>query len=307
VILVVGATGKLGGSIVRALLAEGKRVRMLVRPGSSYRELVDEGAEAVTGDLKEPASLHDACEGVVAVVTTANAIGRGGEDTIESVDLHGNQHLIEAAEAEGVRRVIFTSVLGASAESPVPLIRAKGEAEQRLEKSVMTWTILQPNLYMDTWLPMAVGAPALAAQPVTLVGEGRRRHSMVAMRDVVCYAVAALECEEANNQRLHIGGPKAISWRDAVAAFEHELGREIPVRTVRPGDPIPGMPEQVNGLFQLLETYDSPLEMSTLAATFEIAPTTLEDFVHAFVSTATSSPATTPEVRQPDHQRGDQA
>ncbi len=288
-ILVVGATGNLGGSIARALLAEGKKVRILVRPGSSYRELIDAGAEPVTGDLKEPASLHTACAGVDAVVTTANAIGRGGEDTIESVDLHGNQHLIEAAEAEGVRRFVLTSVLGASTQSPVPLIRAKGEAEQRLTKSAMTWTILQPNLYMDTWLPMAVGGPALAGQGVTLVGEGRRRHSMVAMRDVVSYAVAALECDEANNQRLLIGGPAAISWRDAVAAFEHELGREIPVRTVRPGEPIPGMPEQVNGLFQVLETYDSPLDMSALAATYEVTPTTLEDFVHAFVSTATRS------------------
>lgn len=42
--------------------------------------------------------------------------------------------------------------------------------------------------------------------------------------------------------------------RDAVAAFEDELGRGLPVRTVRPGEPVPGMPEQVNGLFQMLET-----------------------------------------------------
>ena len=288
-ILVVGATGNLGGSIARALLAGGKKVRILVRPGSSYADLVRDGAEPVTGDLKEPASLHAACAGVDAVVTTANAIGRGGEDTIESVDLHGNQHLIEAAEAEGVHRFIFTSVLGASADSPVPFIQAKGATEQRLTKSAMTWTILQPNLYMDSWLPMAVGGPALAGQPVTLVGEGRRRHSMVAMGDVVSYALAALERDEANNQRLVIGGPDAISWRDAVAAFEHELGREIPVRTVRPGEPVPGMPDQVNGLFQALETYDSPLDMSALSATYGVTPTRLEDFVHAFVLTATRS------------------
>jgi NADH dehydrogenase len=291
-ILVVGGTGSLGGSIARRLLAEGKEVRVLVRPGSSFEDLVDDGAQAVTGDLKEPASLRAACAGTEAVVTTANAIGRGGEDTIESVDRQGNQQLIEAAEAEGVRRFLFISVLGASTESRVPLIRAKGEAEERLMKSAMTWTILQPNLFMDTWLPMAVGRPALAGQPVTLVGDGRRRHSMVAMRDVVSYALAALEHDEADNQRLLIGGPDAISWRDAIAAFEHELGREIPVRTVPLGDPVPGMPVQVNGLFQLLETYDSPLDMNALSATFGITPTALSDFVHALVATwATRSPA----------------
>jgi uncharacterized protein YbjT (DUF2867 family) len=289
VILVVGATGRLGGSIARRLLAEGKEVRILVRPGSSYGELVESGADPMTGDLKEPASLRAACAGVEAVVTTANAIGRGGDDTIESVDLQGNQHLIEAAEAEGVQRFVFISVLGATTESPVPLIRAKGEAEQRLMKSAMTWTILQPNLYMDTWLPMAVGGPALAGQPVTLVGEGRRRHSMVAMADVVSYAVAALEHDEAHNARLLVGGPEAVCWRDAVAVFERELGREIPVRTGPPGDPVPGMPEQVNGLFQALETYDSPLDMSAVAATYGVTSTPLKDFVHVLVSTATSN------------------
>lgn len=287
-ILVVGATGNLGGTIARALLAHGKRIRILVRPGSSYADLIRHGAEPATGDLKEPASLHTACSGVDAVVTTANAIGRGGEDTIESVDFHGNQNLVEAAEAEGVHRFVLTSVLGASPESPVPLLRAKGEAERRLTKSTMAWTILQPDLFMDTWLPMVVGGPALAGQPVTLVGEGRRRHSMVAVSDVASYAVAALEHDEAHSQRLLIGGPDPISWRDAVAAFEDELRRAIPVRTVRPGDAVPGMPEQVNGLLQLLETYDSPLDMTALAATYGVSPTGLGDFVHAFVSTATT-------------------
>ncbi len=285
-ILVVGATGNLGGSIARRLLTEGRKVRILVRRGSAYSGLADDGAEPVIGDLKQPASLAAACDAVEAVVTSANAIGRGGEDTIDSVDLQGNQQLIEAAAAQGVRRFVFTSVLGANSKSPVPFIRAKGKAEERLFHSGMTWTILQPNMFMDTWLPMAVGGPALAGKPVTLVGEGRRRHSMVAMSDVVSYAVAALNHDAADNARIIIGGPEAISWHDAVAAFERELGRRIPVRTVRPGEEVPGMPEQINMLFQQLETYDSPLDMRATAATFGIAPTTLDDFVHTFVSNA---------------------
>ena len=49
------------------------------------------------------------------------------------------------------------------------------------------------------------------------------------------------------------------------------------------------MPDQVNGLFQALETYDSPLEMTALAATYEVIPTSLGDFVHTFVSSAGNS------------------
>ncbi len=285
-ILVVGATGSLGGAITRRLLADGRKVRVLVRPQSCYDDFVQAGAEAVIGDLKDPASLRAACSSVDAVVTTATAVGRGGEDTIDSVDLAGNQNLIDAADVAHVGHFVLTSVLGSSPESPVPLVRAKWEAEQRLESSNMTWTILQPNLYMDTWVPMVVGRPVLAGEPVTLVAEGRRRHSMVAMRDVLAYALAGLDHDNAKNQRLVIGGPAAISWRDVIAAFEQVLAREVPVRTVALGEAVPGLPTQVNVLFHALETYDSPLDITELSGSYGVTPTSIGEFVEDFLATA---------------------
>lgn len=182
-ILVVGATGQLGGTIAQMLLDRERPVRILVRPGSAYSDLVAGGAEAVIGDLKDPASLVSACQGVHAVITTANATARGGDDTIESVDRVGNRNLVDAATAAGVDIFVFVSALGASPNHPMELLRAKGETEQHLRDSAMAWTVLQPNMFLDK-LPMAVvGGPALAGQPVTLVGEARRVHSMVAMRD----------------------------------------------------------------------------------------------------------------------------
>ena len=134
-ILVVGATGELGGLIVRDLLRQGRQVRVLVRAGSSVDELA--GAQPVLGDLKDAASLHAACAGVSAVVTTANSTARGGADTVESVDRQGNHDLIDAAAAAGVRRFVFVSALGADPAHPMPLLQAKGEAEQRLRDSGM--------------------------------------------------------------------------------------------------------------------------------------------------------------------------
>lgn len=288
-ILVVGATGSLGGEIARRLLGAAETVRVLVRPGSAYSELVEAGAEPAVGDLKDIASLRAACGGMDAVVSTATAAGRGGDDTIDSVDDRGYRNLIQAASAEGVRHFVFVSALGAANESPVPLLQAKGRTEQLLASSGMTWTVLQPNLFMDTWLPMVIGGPALSGNPVTLVGEGRRVHSMVAMGDVVSYALAALVREEAVDARLFIGGPDAISWRDAIAAFERELGREIPVHTVAPGEPLPGMPDAVNGLFQTLETYDSPLDMSQISAAYGIPPTPVASFVHDLLARSASA------------------
>jgi NADH dehydrogenase len=147
----------------------------------------------VTGDLKDPQTLNAACAGVDAVITTANSMGRGGGDTVESVDRIGNANLVDAAAAEGIGHFVFTSVLGASPRSPMPFTRARGETEERLRASGIPSTVLQPDAFMDTWIPPVVAGPALAGQPVTIVGEGRRRHSFVAMRDVAAYAVAALD------------------------------------------------------------------------------------------------------------------
>ena len=278
-ILVVGATGDLGGLIVGRLLDRGDPVRILVRPGSEYAGLVHAGAQPVMGDLKDAASLAAACRGVTAVVTTATATARGGDDTIASVDHAGNANLIEAATAAGVGRFVFVSSLGADATHPMPLLQAKGEAEQRLHASGMTWTVLQPNLYMDKLPMMAVGGPAFAGQPVTLIGDGRRVHSIVALRDVATYAVMALDHPDAYQRTLVIGGPQPVSWRDIVAAFSEELGRELFVRYVPLGQPVAELPDFLVELLSALETYDSPVDSSALAAAFGVVPTTLAEFV----------------------------
>lgn len=282
-ILVVGATGQLGGLIARSLMDGGFQVRILVRAGSAHEALEAAGAHPVTGDLKDPASLVAACAGVDTVVTTANSSARGGEDTVESVDRLGNRNLIEAAARAGVGRFIFVSNLGASPDSPNPFMAAKGESEQLLRSSGMSWTILQPNLFMDKLPVLVVGLPALAGRPVTLVGEGRRVHSLVALIDVAQYVLAAVEHPERDGQVLVIGGPEPVSWRDVVAAFEQELRHPIPVHTVPPGQPIEGMPDLLTGFLALLETYDSRLDMDGMPARYGVVPTTLQTWVRNFV------------------------
>ena len=85
-------------------------------------------------------------------------------------------------------------------------------------------------------------------------------------------------------QTLLVGGPQAVSFRDVVAAFEQELGRDVAVQTVPFGQPVPGMPAIVSELLTALETYDSPLDMTDLAAAYRINLTTLADFVRSFLA-----------------------
>src|SRR5215212_9370183 len=228
-ILVVGATGVVGGMISQRLLEQGREVRILVRRDSpssqlvqqglatSAEELIEAGAQPVHGDLRDRASLDGVVEGIVAVITTANSAMCGGPDNPQTVDLEGNRNLIEAARNAGVEHFIFVSLLGADPNNPAPFVQAKVQSESALRESGMEYTILAPTPFMEVWPAMVVGMPALQGQPVTLVGEGRRRHSFVSNRDVAAFGVAAVDRPEARNQYLAIGGPEPLSWRDVVA------------------------------------------------------------------------------------------
>ena len=285
-ILVVGATGLVGGMIARRLLGRGDTVRILVRPGSNYQPPVDAGAQPVVGDLKDPSSLGPACAGVQTVITTATSGSRGGADTVQTVDEEGNRHLIDAARAAEVRQFIFVSALSADEDSPIPMARAKAHTEAYLRASGMPYTVLAPNGILEVNLGLVVGFPLRAGQPATLIGEGRRRHSLVAASDVAAFAVAVVGHPLALNRRVVIGGPEAVSWRDIIATYERVLGRPVPVEWKAPGEllpnlpPVPGLAELVSGILAGLETYDSPVDMTETARTFGVQLTPLEEVVH---------------------------
>jgi len=284
-ILVVGSTGRVGGMITRTLLEQDRQLRILVRSGSGHHAFVAAGAEAAFGDLKDPASLAVACRGVDTVITTASAGERGGDDTAQTVDLEGNANLIEAARGAGVKQFIFVSALLASPDHPVPVPRAKALAEAALRASGLTYSIVAANAIADVMFPLVVGYPLSVGKPVTLVGEGRRRHTFIAARDVAAFATAAVDHPSALNRRIEIGGPDALSWRDVLAAYERTLGRPIPVQWIPPGEmlpdlpPAPGLTPLVSGLLAALETFDTPLDMTEVSRTFGVTPTTIDDLL----------------------------
>jgi uncharacterized protein YbjT (DUF2867 family) len=294
-IAVIGATGIVGGMVTRRLLEQGKEVRILVRHNSpseqlakegratSAEELIEAGAEPVYGDLRDRASLDAALGGIETVITTANSVGRGGEDNPQSVDLEGNGNLIEAAREAGVEHFVFVSSLGADPDHPVPFMRGKGQSEASLRESRMDYTILAPTPYMEVWVAVVVGMPVSQGRPVTLVGEGRRRHSFISDRDVAAFAVAAAENRAARNEYLAIGGPEPLCWRDVVETYERVLERSIPVEFVAMGEPVP-LPDPMPSILAGMETYDSAIEMEEIARTFDVPLTRLETFVREQVA-----------------------
>jgi uncharacterized protein YbjT (DUF2867 family) len=285
-ILVVGATGDLGGAITRILLSKGKSVRVLVRPQSNYQPLIDAGAQAVMGDMKNRSSLEPACKGVEVLITTATSAKRGGDDNPKTVDLEGNRNLIDAAKAGGVKQFIFVSANIAHPNSPIPLMQAKGVSEEYLRVSGVSYTIIAPDAFMEVWVALVVGIPAASGKPVTFVGTGNRKHSFISAVDVANFIIASINNPAAMNQKLVIGGPEPLSFRDTVAVFERVLGHDIPVQSIPIGQPVPCFLDAMAQFLGGFDSYDSPIDMSGLSRTFGIRLTSLEEFAKGFMTSA---------------------
>ena len=282
--LVVGSTGLLGGMIARSLIEKGKPVRVLARSGSTDIP----GAEPVLADLKDRASLDKACRGVKTVITTANSAQRGGDDNVASVDVQGNVNLIDAAKAAGVGHFIFISAAYVDEASPLPLFAAKARTERYLRDSGVPWTIVAPHAFMEVWFPTLIGSALGSGKPVALVGGGKKRHSFIAVQDVAEFAVACVDNPAALGQRLLLGGPEALSFRDLAARAGELSGRTIPTEDVQPGAPIPTLPpplDQVIGnLAAALEIQDVIIDSSEVARQFGVKQTPAADVLRRILA-----------------------
>ena len=80
---------------------------------------------------------------------------------------------------------------------------------------------------------------------------------------------------------LPLGGPEAVTLKDVVRAYEQAAHRSFDVRSVAPGEPIPGAPEVVWGLAAALETFDSPVPMEETCRTFGVTLTSVAEFARS--------------------------
>ncbi len=283
-ILVVGATGHVGGQVARRLLDRRRPVRVLVREGSAYEALVSAGAEPAVGDLKDPSSLAAACAGAEAVVTTANSAGRGGDDNPETVDLQGNRNLIEAARDADVGRFVFTSALVPDVWQSHPFMAAKLATEEYLRTSSLEYTVVRPAMFMDVWVALPVLMGLEAAGAALVAGEGRRRHSFIAAADVAQFLAVAVDHPAAPNAFVELGGPEALSWLEVVQRCEAVLGQPVPVRSLSAGDEVAGLPPDFIGMLLDTDQFDSVVDMTDTARIFNLALTRVEDFIRAAVA-----------------------
>lgn len=233
-ILVVGATGYLGGEICRRLTEAGQSVRGLVRATSDpnvIANLQTMGVQLVTGDLKDKASLVAACQGITSIISTAT-VTRSSQpgDSIEATDAAGQQNLIEAAQESGVSQFIYVSYSGQIGTDD-PLTLAKRGVEDRLRESGLTYTILRPSYFIEAWLSPVFGFDAAQAK-ATIYGAGENKLSWISLGDVAAFAVESLTNPAARNAVLELGGPDAFSPLEVVRMFEELSGKKFEVQHV---------------------------------------------------------------------------
>jgi len=119
--LVTGGTGFIGGQVVRALLADGWRVRCLARAGSSRELLADRPeVEWVEGDLSSAAALGEALEGCEGVFHVAAYYSLWDQDEalFRAANVEGTRHVLQAARDRGGIRVVYTSSVSCIGEAP---------------------------------------------------------------------------------------------------------------------------------------------------------------------------------------------
>lgn len=212
-ILVTGATGKVGSEAVRVLRQQHAPVRALVRDPKKAEGLARAGAELAVGDFDDAASLRSAVEGVTCVVLTS----AGGEPRQEL-------NVVAAAASAQVGHVVkLTSK--ASPDSPIARQRWHAQIEQGLAASGLDHTLLRSNAYMQNTL---MSAPSIARTHSFSSSVGSGRLGMSDARDVGATAAAiAADPTRHAGKTYWLSGPALLSYADVAAVLSRVLGQAV--------------------------------------------------------------------------------
>ena len=206
-VLVVGATGQLGGAIVRKLTAAGIPVRALARSRDKLQGLAGPNVEMSATDLNNVAAINEACRGVTQIVATANNNMGKGPQSPTKIDLPAYQNLCAAARNAGVKRLIFVSTNGADIDAPVDLFRVKWYIENAIKRSGVPYVILQATAFMDIWMDQLLADGIRKKGVTTIFGDGTARGNYIAVDDVAEFVVKMLQREDVVNETVEVGGP----------------------------------------------------------------------------------------------------
>jgi NAD(P)H dehydrogenase (quinone) len=226
-IIISGASGQLGGLVVKELLARGVPASDLILVSRTpekldeYRKL---GAVTRAGDFAKPETLPAAFAGGTKMLLIS--IGFGGGPRPEA-----HKHAIDAAVAAGVKHIAYTSYVAISQGDTSGLASDHFQTEEILKKSGVAWTMLRNSIYSNGLVQQA---NKMLADGKATVSATDGRIGYVTREDCAAAAAAVLSTAGHENKVYDITGPELIGPREIAAAASAITGKSIELVTADP-------------------------------------------------------------------------
>lgn len=240
--LVTGATGYVGGRLVPKLLADGHRVRVLVRtPSRARRYDWSDDVEVVTGDVLQPDTLGPAFDGVDVVYYLVHSIGSGsGNGGFAATESRAAEHVRDAAARAGLERIVYLGGMGTG-----------DDLSEHLASRHRVGEILASGATPTTELRAAViiGSGSLSFEMLRYLTEVlpvmvtpswvRTRCQPIAIRDVLHYLARIIDDTDTVDRVLDIAGPDVVTYAEMMQTFAEVAGLPrrliVPVPVLSPG------------------------------------------------------------------------
>jgi uncharacterized protein YbjT (DUF2867 family) len=230
---VAGATGYLGGFVLRELKKRGHFVRALAR--SPERVVAAEPDEVARAEVTRPETLAGVCDGMECVFSSIGITRQHDGLTWRDVDYQGNLNLLQAARAAGVSRFVYVSLFDGARLRHLDIVAAHEDFVDELRASGLEWIVIRPTGYFSDLEEVYDMA---GRGRVYLFGRGDRRANPIHGEDLASVCADAIEAGEAGRE-IDVGGPRIFAWREIAEIALAARGKtqritSIPTWAVRP-------------------------------------------------------------------------
>lgn len=223
-LVMMGATGQVGGAALEALKQRSVAVRAIARDPARTRSLVGPGIEIAQGDAADTASLATAFHGAEAAFVMLVPPMQAADVLAES--RAAAQSIASAIRTAGVPHVVVLSSAGAELAEGNGIVRTLHDFEQALAGTVPSLVFLRPGDFMENWaamLPAVREAGVLPSAKLPLDGTGET----VSALDVGRTVAELLLDPRPGTRIVNLSGPKDYSPADAAAALSELLGKPV--------------------------------------------------------------------------------